>query len=371
MKKPNLPKIGSIGSRLSLAAALVVGANVFVSESLEAAGAAAQPTICLRSCWNARSAPNPTEMSALNRAIIHHTAGSGDYNVSSLNDSKVKVRAIQNFHMDSNGWSDIGYHFLVDKLGNTFEGRVRSANKSYRPRGAHDSNNTNSFGFNVMGFYHSPHNQTVTSASRSALYDVIAWRMPNGWSPYGSGTYNSRTVGFVDGHRAVKSTACPGDGVYAYITTNYNGGEARNGINARINPTVTTVTVDNSHSGFSASSNWGTATWASDKYGADYRHRNTQAVSDAATWTGNLPTSGTWRVDAWWSAASNRATSAPYIVHHSGGSTTVNANQTINGGQWRSLGSYSFGSGNRQVQLSCWTSSGDIVIADAVRWVKQ
>jgi len=337
---------------------------------MEAAGAAGQPTICLRSCWSARSAPNPTEMSALNRAIIHHTAGTGDYNVSSINDSKPKVRAIQNYHMDSNGWSDIGYHFLVDKLGNTFEGRVRSANKSYRPRGAHDSNNTNSFGYNVMGYYHSPYNQVATTASRNALYDVIAWRMPDGWSPYGSGTYNGGTVGFVDGHRAVKSTSCPGDGIYQYITTNYSGGEARNGINSRINPTVQRVTVDNSSSGFSASSNWGTATWAADKYGADYRHRNTQAISDAATWTGNLPSSGSWKVYAWWCAETNRATSAPYIVHHSGGSSTVNVNQTINGGKWNLLGTYNFGSGNQQVQLSCWTGSGDVVIADAVRWEK-
>lgn len=133
----------------------------------------------------------------------------------------------------------------------------------------------------------------------------------------------------------------------------------------------TVVTVDNAHGGFSASGNWGVATWASDKYGADYAYRSTAAVSDAATWTGNLPSSGTYRVDAWWTAASNRATSAPYIVDHSGGSSVVNRDQTVNGGKWNSLGSYSFGAGNRTTRLSCWTSSGDVVIADAVRWVKQ
>lgn len=210
-----------------------LAALVAAPSLLEAAGAAGQPNICTRSCWSAR-AGSATEMDGLNRAVIHHTAGSGDYNVSSIEDSKAKVRAIQNLHMDSNGWSDIGYHFLVDKLGNTFEGRVRSINKSYRPRGAHDGTNYRSFGFNVMGYYHSPYNQTFTTASRNALWDVIAWRMPNGWSPYGSGSYNGKTVGYVAGHRDVKSTSCPGDGVYATIGTNYNGGEARNAINDRI-----------------------------------------------------------------------------------------------------------------------------------------
>src|SRR5690606_14502187 len=106
----------------------------------------------------------------------------------------------------------------------------------------------------------------------------------NGWSPYGSGSYAGKTVGYVAGHRNVKATACPGDVVYATIGTNYSGGTARNGINARINPpAATTVTVDNNQSGFSASGNWGVATWASDKHGSSYAWRQTQAISDPAT----------------------------------------------------------------------------------------
>jgi hypothetical protein len=371
MKQDDL-KTARTRSIWALAAVAAAGASFLMSDTLEAAGAAAQPSICSRACWNARAPKSiPTEMGGLNRAVIHHTAASTDYNTTSQSWSASRVRAHQNYHMDSNGWIDIGYHFLVDKLGNTFAGRYNAIVVSKRPRGAHDGVNTNSFGFNVMGFYHPSPNQSFTTASRNAMWDVIAWRMPNGWSPYGSSSYGGRTVGYVAGHRNVKSTACPGDNVYATIGTNYSGGEARNAINARINPAPTIVTRDNSHSGFSASSNWGTATWASDKYGADYRHRNTAAVSDAATWSASLPSSGSWRVDAWWCAAANRATAAPYIVHHNNGSTVVNRNQTTNGGKWNSLGTFSINSGTRQVQLSCWTTSGEVVIADAVRWVKQ
>lgn len=173
-------------------------------------------------------------MASLNRAIIHHTASSGDYNTTSLSTSITKVKATQNFHMDTQGYCDIGYHFLVDKLGNIFEGR--SGSMASLPRGSHDGNNGNSFGFNVMGYYHPPYNNAVTLASLDKLYDVIAWRMPSAWSPYGAGSYNGNTVGYLDGHRKVKATACPGDGFHpVYITENYNGGDARNGVNMRKN----------------------------------------------------------------------------------------------------------------------------------------
>jgi hypothetical protein len=41
--------------------------------------------------------------------------------------------------------------------------------------------------------------------------------------------------------------------------------------------------------------------------------------------------------------------------------------QTLNGGKWNTLGTYSFPAGWNKVQLSRWTSSGNTVIADAVQ----
>ncbi len=195
-----------------------------------------QPTICTRACWSAR-APGCTisQMASLNRAIIHHTAGSTDYSTD-LTASKSKVRGIQNYHMDTQGWCDVGYHFMVDAGGNIFEGR--SGSMSSLPKGSHDSANDNSFGFNIMGNYEV---QSPTEASRDSLYDVIAWRMPSAWSPFGSasgycGDEGCRTVGWLDGHNKVKSTSCPGANLYnPYITSNYSGGEARSGVNTRKN----------------------------------------------------------------------------------------------------------------------------------------
>lgn len=131
-----------------------------------------------------------------------------------------------------------------------------------------------------------------------------------------------------------------------------------------------TKIVDDSSGGFSASGNWWASSWASDKYGSTYTCRSTEYTSDPATWSVSISSAGTYKVYAWWTAWSNRASSAPYIVYHSGGSTNVYANQTQNGGQWNYLGQFSLNSGTNQVKLSCWTSSGDIVIADAIKWYK-
>ena len=45
-------------------------------------------------------------------------------------------------------------------------------------------------------------------------------------------------------------------------------------------------------------------------------------------------------------------------------------NQT-NGGRWNWLGTFSLEVGNEKVVLSCWTGSGYVVVADAIKWVKQ
>jgi len=132
----------------------------------------------------------------------------------------------------------------------------------------------------------------------------------------------------------------------------------------------TEVIVDNSDAGFSASSNWSTGTSSTDKYGTNYRYRSTAAVSDPAQWSVSLPSSGTWQVYAWWPAGTNRSATAPYVVYYSGGSQTISVNQQTNGGKWNLLGSWSMNSGSNKVQLSCWTTTGYVVMADAIKWVK-
>jgi N-acetylmuramoyl-L-alanine amidase len=131
-----------------------------------------------------------------------------------------------------------------------------------------------------------------------------------------------------------------------------------------------TKIVDNSSGGFSASSNWWTSSYSSEKYGADYRCRSTEAVSDAANWNVSLPSSGTWTVYAWWSDGTNRTANTAYIVYYSGGSSAIYVNQQANGGKWNTLTSKYMGSGSNNVKISCWATSGYVAIADAIKWYK-
>lgn len=218
---------GKRASRFLSAAAVFAGlAALGGGDLLAQTTPAPQPSICTRSCWSATSNGYSSTI-GLNRAIVHHTAGT--YGNVSLSHSKNIVRSIQSQHK-SLGWGDIGYHFLIDALGNIFEGRLGSmASGTYR-RGAHDGTNANSYGFSNLGNYQ---NNTFTTAGRNANWDVIAWRMPSGWSPYGSGTYNGKTVGRLDGHLSVKATACPGTNIWATIGTNYSGGTARDAVASR------------------------------------------------------------------------------------------------------------------------------------------
>jgi N-acetylmuramoyl-L-alanine amidase len=131
-----------------------------------------------------------------------------------------------------------------------------------------------------------------------------------------------------------------------------------------------TYIVDNSDGGFSASANWWTGSSSADKYGANYRCRSTEAVSDPANWNVSLGSAGTYTVYAWWPQGTNRPASIGYIVYYSGGSTSIYVNQQASGGQWNTLTSQSMNSGSNNVKLSCWATAGFTVIADAIKWYK-
>jgi RHS repeat-associated protein len=72
-------------------------------------------------------------------------------------------------------------------------------------------------------------------------------------------------------------------------------------------------------------------------------------------------------VYARWTAHSNRATDAKYMVSHATGQATVTVDQQQAGGAWNLLGTFSFGAGAAQVTLT--DQANGYVIADAVRFV--
>ncbi len=82
-------------------------------------------------------------------AIVHHTAGRNDYTRA---EAPAIVRGIQLFHVQGNGWNDIGYNFLVDRFGTIYEGRFGGVDRNVI--GAHALGfNTGSVGIALLGTY--------------------------------------------------------------------------------------------------------------------------------------------------------------------------------------------------------------------------
>ena len=118
---------------------------------------------------------------------------------------------------------------------------------------------------------------------------------------------------------------------------------------------------------------WGTFTGdeVPDAYGSDVRYHFAGGTGEEkATWDAVLINGkGLYEVFVWYSANEVNAINARYIINHGVVSDTKEVDQTINGGQWFSLGTFSFeNDGTENVTLSD-EATGLVVIADAVKFV--
>lgn len=171
---------------------------------VEAGADADRPTINDRSTWNARApAGGFGTASSMTRAIVHHTVGSNSY---AAGDVPGILRSIQAYHIDGNGWSDIGYNFLVDRFGRVWEGRDRSIESL--AIGAHAAGyNTGSVGVASMGNHETA---APTAAQVQGISSIIAWKMS---------AHDASPGTPIVGHRDVGSTACPGAMLYSQLST--------------------------------------------------------------------------------------------------------------------------------------------------------
>jgi hypothetical protein len=112
-----------------------------------------------------------------------------------------------------------------------------------------------------------------------------------------------------------------------------------------------------------------TASSTPGSYSGSYAWAGTAAVSDGFSFWFYMPSAGTRTVDAWWTAGTNRSPAAPFMLFdpdgHLIGKTAVDQRQK--GGQWNTLGTWSFKAGWNRVTLSRWAAEGAVVVADAVR----
>ena len=89
-----------------------------------AGAAAAKPTIISRAQWGADESLRtcaPDYVDKLKGAIVHHTVNSNTYSADDV--PPASLRGIYAYHVNGNGWCDVGYNFFVDRFGRLFEGR--------------------------------------------------------------------------------------------------------------------------------------------------------------------------------------------------------------------------------------------------------
>jgi len=322
----------------------------------QALAAVPEPRIYSCSEWGARPASTSVTIHSYKPSyiVIHHTATS---NSSATTQSAAfsLARSIQNYHMDVNGWIDTGQQFTNTRGGYRLEGRHRSLETlrggTSFVHGAHvGAGNVNgeSIGIENEGTYTSV---SPPAALYNSLVDLCAYICDK----YGIGSNQ------IFGHRDFMATACPGNVLYGMLP------QLRSDVAAARNTGINTI-VDNTSARFTASGNWGTSSFHSEGYGADYRFANPVAASDPAWYKVNIPSSGNYLVDAWWPADPGYNNATPYVIAASGGNRTVTVNQQANGGKWNNLGTFSLAAGDYNVVgVSRWTSGTGYVIADAIR----
>lgn len=178
-----------------------------------------QPSIELRNDWcpsgncPADNTPTATTVSHL---VVHHSAGSN-----TSPNWAATVQSIWDYHVNSNGWDDIGYNYLIDPNGVIYEGRGNDV------RGAHFSClNEGTMGVCLLG------NFTTANPSTdmiNSLTSLMGWKAcdidkdPRETSFFPSaGEDLINLCGHRDGNNLPGSctvTECPGDNVYAIMNT--------------------------------------------------------------------------------------------------------------------------------------------------------
>jgi hypothetical protein len=136
------------------------------------------------------------------------------------------------------------------------------------------------------------------------------------------------------------------------------------------------IIVDNADAtGVSLTGVWTAASATAGFQGADYLHDGgVKDGSCSARFTPNLPAAGSYEVFLRWTAHANRASNVPVEIRLPGGvvqNRTVN--QQVNGGQWFSLGTFTFAAGSSTTGGSVTIRNSGVngyVIADAVRFLQ-
>lgn len=164
-----------------------------------------------RANWKpAKIGPDTDPMTTPKRITVHHEGK--EFHGSTLEDSLRQMRNIQEYHQRGKKWADIGYHYVIDRLGNVFEGRpmtIQGAHAGERNKRGETPNQAN-IGISLLGNFDT---QTVTAAQERALRQLIAHLE----STYGIPNREVYTHNEIRQKYGVGSTGCPGKNLAALV----------------------------------------------------------------------------------------------------------------------------------------------------------
>jgi uncharacterized protein with LGFP repeats len=223
------------GTRLSDREPDQVVGGTYLSRQSSPTGQVSRPKIHARRAWGANESwrdGGPYYNKTLRQAHIHHTASSNRY---TKEDVPAIIRGLYYYHTKQLGWSDLGYNFVVDKFGRTWEGRAGGIRRVVM--GAHTRGfNHRSFGVAVLGTHTG---RRPNADIMRALVRITSWKLdlygrrPAGtvlMKSHGSDLYRRGTVvrlPVIDGHRDTNQTACPGWEIYERLPAIRNRAQRR------------------------------------------------------------------------------------------------------------------------------------------------
>jgi hypothetical protein len=177
-------------------------------------GQARRPKIRSRAAWgaNERLRTRRPTFGVVRAGFVHHTVNTNGYTRAQV---PAIIRGIYAFHTQVNGWSDIGYNFLVDRFGRIWEGRFGGPGRNVI--GAH------TLGFNDVAFAMSAIGNFQTARPPRAMLHafgrLMGWKL--GINNVRAGDLHQllhgRKFRAISGHRDAGATLCPGVHLYKRI----------------------------------------------------------------------------------------------------------------------------------------------------------